>query len=305
MGILFVCVAALSVGIANLCMRCSIAASGSSKGYLMIQLILSFIIVVMLYPVRSGMLTWNSTVAVVGLVGGIILGLLMLALGKSLEKGPSGVTFAVLYSAPVLAIIVLFLAFGPDLGHEYETQHILGTIMVVIGLVWVLIGAKHYLGTSWAGFLALMFSMSIIFFAFLKWHDLLLKPELSYSVLIPFSFTVRESQWFIPIVFLVAAAIHTSIYMVRVKQTPSGHEFLYGILGGVLYGLAAILILEGLRGAEMWERALAFPLFLTGIIAVCNIWGRWMYKEQVNWRAILLCSIGVLICMTDWDFIVM
>ena len=49
------------------------------------------------------------------------------------------------------------------------------------------------------------------------------------------------------------------------------------------------------------EHAIIYPLFAVTIIILCNIWGQWLYKEQVNWKANALCVFGILIGSIDWS----
>ncbi len=54
LGIQFILIAGVFVAASNLCMRRSIDAGGSSKGFLMVQLFWVFLIAILLNPVRSG-----------------------------------------------------------------------------------------------------------------------------------------------------------------------------------------------------------------------------------------------------------
>ncbi|MBS0607097.1 MAG: hypothetical protein JSR57_09115, partial [Verrucomicrobia bacterium] len=96
MGIQLMVIASLFIAASNYCMRRSIDSGGSSKAFLMIQLFLVFLVAILLNPVRTGEYAWSSCMAYFGLAGGIVLAVMMIFLGKALEKGPPGLTFAAL-----------------------------------------------------------------------------------------------------------------------------------------------------------------------------------------------------------------
>jgi hypothetical protein len=71
---------------------------------------------------------------------------------------------------------------------------------------------------------------------------------------------------------------------------------LYGVLGGVINGLAGYSMISATEHATAyWEKAILFPSFCVGLIFLCNLWGRWLYKERIPWRANALCWAGIAI----------
>ena len=86
MGIQLMIFSALCIAISNLFMRRSIDAGGTSKAYLMIQLGLSFVVMILLNPVLSGDYSWDPSMALFGFSGGILLACVMTFLGKALEN---------------------------------------------------------------------------------------------------------------------------------------------------------------------------------------------------------------------------
>ena len=73
MGIQLMVLSAICIALSNLCMRRSIDAGGNSKAYLMMQLSLTFVVMILLNPVRTGDFAWSGQVAGFALAGGILL----------------------------------------------------------------------------------------------------------------------------------------------------------------------------------------------------------------------------------------
>ncbi len=46
-----------------------------------------------------------------------------------------------------------------------------------------------------------------------------------------------------------------------------------------------------------------FPIFSVTLIVGCNLWGKWLYKEQVHWKANAVCIGGLLLGTVDWSSI--
>jgi len=136
MGIQLMFFCALCIAISNLCMRRSIDSGGTSKAYLMVQLTLSALIMVLLNPVRTGNYTWDTSMALFGLMGGILLACVMGFLGKALETGPPGLSVALLSCSSVMPILMMVLLFGARFGFYYTLWNALGSILVIVGICW-------------------------------------------------------------------------------------------------------------------------------------------------------------------------
>jgi hypothetical protein len=68
-----------------------------------------------------------------------------------------------------------------------------------------------------------------------------------------------------------------------------------GSIGGFLNGVITFLLLVAAKYATADEKPVIFPLFSISIIIFCNLWGQWLYKERVNWKATSVCAAGILI----------
>jgi drug/metabolite transporter (DMT)-like permease len=142
MGIQLMIIASLFVAASNFCMRRSIDSGGSSKAFLMIQLSLVFLVAILLNPVRTGDYAVSSCMIYFGLAGGIILAIMMICLGKSLESGPPGLTFAALNSSTVMPMVLMVFLFGAPFGYVYTLFNGLGSLLVVLGLFWAAWAAR-------------------------------------------------------------------------------------------------------------------------------------------------------------------
>ncbi|MBT3394652.1 MAG: hypothetical protein HN411_06065 [Waddliaceae bacterium] len=296
MSIFIVMFGGVCTAMANLCMRRSIDAGGSSRGFLMLQLPLSAVVAVLLNPVRMDNYTWNGTVAVLGLIGGVIIGAVLWALGKSLQRGPSGLTFAVFNSASVVPAIVMFVVFGAAFGHGYHWWNAIGSALVIVGLFCaVKHSRKHGVQISWMAFVATLFCLNVLFMSFLSWQALMLKGGIPYSALIPFHLNPNEAEWFMPMIFVAASIIHAIIYWKKTSKWPKPAEWVYAFLAGGLLGIGTYCLIESVQNAGTLEHAMIFPAYSVTIIAVCNIWGKLLYKEKIHWIAIGLAIVGIVI----------
>lgn len=302
MGIFFALLAALLASISNFCLRRSIDSGGSSKAYLVVQLTFSFFVMIALNPIRTQDFAWSTPAVILGLFGGILFGLLMWGLGRALEKGPPGLTFAVLNTSSVMPAIVMALLFGSLFGHPYTLANGLGSLLVVAGLFWAGSSSeKNPHKALWIFYAALIFVVHTIFLVFLQWWALVLKPALPHSLFLPFHLTAEKIQWFMPAIFFVGALIQWSIYLYTRHRFPKGAEITYGILGGIANGACTFFLILAPQVATAWENAMIFPIFAVGIILICNSWAQILYKEKINWWANLLALIGLVIGTVAWQ----
>ena len=200
MGILLVLVASCFTSLSNFCMRRSIDSGGTSKAYLMIQLSFATIVALLIGPIRTQEFAINGGIAFLGLGAGLVLGFMFLTLGRALEQGPPGLTFAILNASTVMPAIVMATLFGAAFGYIYTPWHAIGSFLVLAGLFWAgrgLEGLKDK--RSWLLFATLTFACHLIFLIVMQWRALVLnwpKPEELGSI---FSSKQMASQWFMPL----------------------------------------------------------------------------------------------------------
>jgi drug/metabolite transporter (DMT)-like permease len=301
MGIELIILAGLFVAGSNFCMRRSIDSGGSSKAFLMIQLFLTFLVAIVLNPVRTGQYAWSSCMAAFGLAGGIVLAGMMVFLGKALEKGPPGLTFAVLNASTVMPMIFMVLLFGKAFDYVYTAWNGVGSALVVAGLFWAGWQTVHSgKKTAWGLFALGAFALHILFLMFLQWRALFINYPETPGLFLSFTLGDAVNQWFMPMIFLAAAAIQFLIYAASQKRLPNRQEVFYGVLGGVCMGIGTFFQIWAAEVATPVEQAMIFPIFAITIILVCNAWGQWLYREKVNWAAAACCVAGLFVGTLDW-----
>lgn len=303
MGIALILIAACMAGTSNFFLRKSIDAGGTTKAYLTIQLGLSFLLAVFLNPVRTGEYAWSTPTAYIGIAGGLILGVMMYLLGKALENGPPGLTFAVLNSSSVMPAVVMAVLFGSMFGHEYHPWNAIGSILVVVGLFWA--GWRAETVNNRLRFWLLLalgaFFAHILFLIFMQWRAMLLKPDLPDNLLLSFRVDESASQWFMPMIYLAAALFQLIIFICFERRIPNRKEVLYGVAGGIAIGLSTFFLIKATEIASAWENAMLFPIYSVTIIVLCNLWGQLLYKERVNWLANSVCLIGLVCGTVNWS----
>jgi len=301
MGILLMILASLFVAASNFFMRKSIDRGGSSKAFLMIQLSLVFLVAILLNPVRTGDFAWSSCMIVFGLAGGVILALMMICLGKSLEVGPPGLSFAALNSSTVMPMILMVFLFGASFGYVYTFFHGLGSLLVILGLFWAGWGAKHTeKKMQWISFITGAFVLHVLFLILMQWRALFIHFPGENGLFLNFDLADAKSQWFMPAVFFSAALIQIIFYIVTQRRLPYRSEVGYGILGGLTNGIGTFFMIWSTEVSTPVEHAMIFPIFSVGIILLCNLWGQLLYKEKVNWLANGCCVLGILVGTLDW-----
>jgi drug/metabolite transporter (DMT)-like permease len=302
MGIQLMLLAALFVAASNLCMRKSIDAGGSSKAFLAIQLFIVFLVAILLNPVRTGKYEWSSCMAGFGLSGGIVLGAMMAALGKSVEKGPPGLSFAMLSSATVMPAIIMAFIFGSSFGYVYHWWNGLGSLIVVAGLFWAgwETTQRSQQMKKWLFFGCAAFLLHAIFLVFMQWRALFINFPGENGLFLSFDVDDAINQWFMPMVFLAASFMQMVSYASSEKKLPKKKEYLFGVLGGIVNGVGTFFMIYATEVSNSWEHATIFPIFSVALIIFCNLWGQWLYREKVNWRASALCLAGILIATLDW-----
>ncbi len=301
MGIQLMVVAALCIAASNFCMRRSIDAGGSSKAFLMLQLSLSFIIMVLLNPVRTGDYSWDLSMAAFGFAGGILLACVMTCLGKALENGPPGLSVAMLSCSSVMPILMLVILFGSRFGFSYTLWNGIGSALVIAGICWAgFDGGEMASRKKWLIFVSLAFFTHAAYLVFLNWRALFINFPGQAGLGFSFAPEAASTQWFMPMVFLSAALIQTYVFFSQEKRLPNRDESFYGLFGSLANGLGAFLMVKGTEYATPLEHAMLFPIFSVTLILGCNMWGKWLYKEAVNWKANALCIGGLLIGTIDW-----
>ncbi len=296
MGLFSALLAALFIALSNLFMRRSIDSGGTTKGFLVIQMFVAFLVAVILGPVKTNSYAWNGPIIILGLVSGLVLALMLLVLGKALEKGPPGFTFSILSAATVMPAIVMAVLFGAAFGFYYTIWHGIGSLLVLAGLFWAgrsIEGMQNR--RAWVILAMAMFSLHVLLLVIYQWRAILLNYPAPF-----FTADQIRSQWFMPMLYLSAAVIQLGIYMRSERRSFLKKEWLYGIGAGAGNSLCTFFLIQATEIATGFQSAVIFPLFSIGTIIFSNLWGQYLYNEKVNWRACQICTLGILIGTVDW-----
>lgn len=298
MGILLALIAGLFMPLTNLTVRKGIDVGGNSKGFFVFQMLSSFFFALLLGPVRTGEFSIPLPTAFLGMVAGIILSIMLFSLGRAVEKGPPGFTFAILNSATVMPGFLMALFFGAALGFVYNMWHAMGSLLVLGGLFW---GAKGLQGMkemkNWLFFSTAMFAFHVLLLVLYQWKGMLTNHPEALSLL---SLDQVKSEWFTPFMFLTSGLVQLFIYLRAGRLKPKSGEIFYGVAGGISNLLCTFFLLRAAESAGPLEGAVIFPIFSVVGIILTNLWGQKLYQEQVNWRACQLCAFGLIIGTVDW-----
>jgi hypothetical protein len=250
-------------------------------------------------PIRFGEWTPPFSIVVLGSLAGLLLGVMLFSLGRAVEKGPPGFTFAILNSATVMPGLIMSMLFGASLGFVYNFWHAAGSILVLAGLFW---GAKGLQAMKemrvWFTFSLLMLVFHVLLLTLFQWRGMLTQhPE---AGLYLFSAEALKSAWFTPFMFLACGLVQTAIYLKSGSWKMKGGEIFYGTAGGISNLLCTLLLIRATEMAGPLENAIIFPIYSVVGIVLTNLWGQKLYQEQVNWRACQLCVFGLIVGTVDW-----
>ncbi len=273
---------------------------GTTRSFLAIQLTIAFVAAIFLNPVRMHSYDWNLPLLALGLSAGIVFGLMMIAIGKALEKGPPGLTFAAVSGSTVLPGLLMAILFGAAFGYEYRLWHAIGSLLVLAGLFWAGWGLAGFREMKrWLFFCTAAFGLHVLLLVLMQWRSLMMHLDSS-SLGHLLSSKEAASSWFMPMMYLAAALIQVAVFLKHEKRMPQISEWKYGFFGGAANALSTFFVIRATETASGLENAMIFPIFSVMVLLLCNAWGQKLYKEKVNWKAAQVCTLGLLIGTMDW-----
>lgn len=301
MAIFFMFIAGSFISLSNLFMRKSIDRGGSTKGFLIFQMAMAFVVAFLLNPVKTGDFSWNGSIVLLGATAGVVLALMLFCLGRSVEKGPAGLTFSILNAATVMPAIVMAFWFGAAYGFPYTFWHGMGSLLVLFGLFMAgrgLQGLKDRNGWIFFGFS--MFCLHILLLVLFQWRALVIHFPQPEEIVAFISAEQMKSQWFTPVMFFSSMIAQIGFFSFAEKRWPAPQEIQYGVLGGIMNGLCTYFMIWSTEVAGPLENAVIFPIFSVVTIVLSNLWSQRLYQEKVNWKACQFCAVGLVVGTVDW-----
>lgn len=269
---------------------------GSAQGYLVIYFVFSLLFAFLIHFKRYEHISWQ--LFGVGAFAGALNFLLMVFVTKALKFGPPGLTFAFLNASAILPSVLLYAVFGPAFQFHMPPTLIIGLCLVVIGLFWSAYQKETLIFPSyrkWVLCAVSAFFIQGLILSIFQWRCLFTNTVFPPHRLIFIICSEQDDLWFMPGLFVTATCLNAIYFLVSQKRLFRKPEMFYGIGAGMLNGVSTYCLLLGALFATPAQRRVLFPLFAICVIILCNIWGKLLYQERVNWKAISLCAMGVLI----------
>lgn len=298
MFLVYILLSSFSNAIANLFIRKSVEMDQAQKGdpFLFERLLSATLIVALVTICDNGVFSSTTEMTILGVFAGLQLGALMLLTGRAVKTGPSALSFAFLNSATVAPPLIMAILFGSAFGHYYTFFNALGALLVIIGLFWMAKRPSEVLiNPNWIKWIFLAFFLHAFYLAFFQWRALLLEEQTMSSFLLPFHCSSEGADSFTFWMFLTATLFQGG------RQWITEHKSLaftrtsirWGMGGGLLNGLGGYFTMRATEVACGGEKALIFPLYCVTLIFLCNLWGRYFYKEQIHWPSMVVCFVGI------------
>lgn len=298
MAILFILLASGLVALSNLFMRKSIDKGGTTHGYLVVQLNMNLLIAILIGPLLNRDLTLNMPIAVLGLIAGLSFSLMMKAIGKSLQFGPSGLTFALLNCSSVFPALAMTGMFGASFGYAPNLSYFLGISLVILGLFWAARGGQEFASKQkWTFFALGMFACHFLLLLFIELRSVWVKFPHTSILGISLSTQEASNSWFMPMMFVSAAAHQTLSYLKEHARLPAKQELPLGLLGGIANGMGTFFLIKSSEYATSATSVIIYPLYAVAVIVFCNLWAQTLYKERIHWLATTCSATGILIAL--------
>lgn len=281
--------------------RKSLDGGGRANIFQLVQCFFAFVIVTLINVKRSNFTHFDFGTINLGFCEGVLYIAMMWALGSAFKKGPPGLSVATLNSASVIPAILMAGFFGIGFGHGYTFYNGLGSFLVVIGLF---MAAKSNSGSMvnlkvWAICATLGFAAHSIYLSIFQWRALLLKfdtplPHFNLDL------STEGAHWFQSIIFLSAFVLLAINYILKDRTPIQRRELFWGMWGGFGNGLCTFSLVCASEIATKGEKAMIFPISGVLSILLCALWGKMLYKEKVDWKALSICLTGLVVGTVDW-----
>ncbi len=273
----------------------TIARHTSNHSYLVWFYLISLISSLSFYP-QVFTHTPNFFVVAMGALAGALNIFLMNLTSKALEKGPSGIVFAFQNAGSIFPNPILYLIFGSSFGFLVTPLQIVGLTFVLIGLYMGSKGEPLHgrFSSGWFKYAVGCFLIQVVILCLFQWRVLLYSSHPYSHLLVPYTFGLMDDVWFMPGLFGTALIIQVFFFILE-KRKMQKEEILLGSLSGVANGFSTCFLLLATKWASPLQKGLIFPFFTVGIIALSSLISYRYYKEHVDFKAIIICSLGVIV----------
>lgn len=291
----FVILTSLFIALSNLFIRKSVdAGGGEGDPYLLERLAVSGVAISLIAIYNLGYFPLNFRMGMLGIVAGVMLGSLMWSTGRTLKFGPPGLSLMVINAACVVPPILMALAFGSAYGFNYTFYNLLGSAVIVAGMLLGSIHERFGLSRNWVLWVGITFLLHSLYLTYFQYRSLLMKADANSS---PLLFCCSPEGADIFGITLFASAALYQLFLPRNRKEFSYQPFLiWGIGGGIINGLGSFFMLKATENAiTATEKTILFPIYLILLITFCNTWGKVIYGEKISWLSTVVIAIGILI----------
>ncbi len=292
MSLIFIAFSAFLTALGNFFIRRAVTGDQTGDPFILARFFTAGLISIPIIYLHHNAINFDPKMGFVALFAGLSLGLLQYGIGKSLQAGPSGLTFIFVSSVSVWPPLLMYFLFGKEFGHDYSLNNLIGSLLVLGALFWM--GkSEEKTNKKWLFWIALSYAACTLYFVIFQWRALLVKDNIPESPLLPFRANAQDGDLFMAITFVIAAI--SQLFLGEKKQQGKGF-YTSGIVAGILAGLSTYLLLLGTEFAKTaTENALIFPLNTVLMILFCNVWAKKFYNETINWPANGIAALGIAI----------
>jgi hypothetical protein len=296
MGFLFTLLASSAASLSSLALSKTLRRGVSLTGYLFFYFLTGLVISICLNGILLSPPPFSFPMALFGSAVGLLVALLMSLMGKALQHGPSGLTFAFQNSGAVFPPLLLAILFSKPFGFTLSAGNLIGMGLVLAGLFYAAFGRSTTpLTKKWVIYASLALVMQSAILSSFQWRCLLIQEDLPRHLLIPCVCPECADLWFMPALFFAAWIYQAVCFIFMQRRRPHLGEIVGGGLGGVANGLSTFFLLRATVTASEAERAMLFPLFTVVVILLCNLYGMLFYREKIPWKANAIAALGICI----------
>jgi hypothetical protein len=148
------------------------------SGYLFLYFFTGFLISSYINGIFTSDVPFSPHMTLLGSIVGLLIVALMLAMGKALQKGPSGLTFAFQNSGAILPPLFLSMIFSKSYGFALSSGNLVGMVLVILGLFFAANrGSNMPVRKTWLAYALITFVVQGLILSIFQWRCLLLLSD--------------------------------------------------------------------------------------------------------------------------------